>query len=176
MEESELKQIPLTALFAALAIVLPQFFHLLGLGAIFLPMFLPVTAGAMLLSWKFALTLALVAPVTSWLITGMPPLVPPILPVITAELLVIALIASYLRFQRQLHVWIALIAAIIVDRLFLFVLVSVIAPLFGWKNPLFSVGIVAGGLPGIALQLIVIPPVMHFIRDKYPQYYNLKDR
>ena len=81
MKESELKQIPLTALFAALAVALPQFFHMLGLGAVFLPMFLPVTAGAMLLSWKFAFTLALIAPITSWLITGMPPIVPPILPV-----------------------------------------------------------------------------------------------
>ncbi len=173
MEENELKQIPLTAFFAALAIALPQFFHLLGLGAVFLPMFLPVAAGAMLLSWKFALTLALIVPITSWLITGMPPLVPPILPVIVAELAIIALSASYLRYHRGMNVWIALFTAILLDRIFLFILVSFLAPLFGWNHPLFSVGIVASGLPGIALQIIVIPLVMRFIKEKYPQYYNL---
>ncbi len=172
MKEQDLRQIPLTAFFAALAVALPQLFHLLGLGAVFLPMFLPVTTGAMLLSWQFALALALIAPMTSWLLTGMPPLVPPVLPVVIAELIVIALGASYLRFHKQMNVWLTLLTVLLLDRLFLFLLVSFIAPIFGWDHPLFSLGIVASGLPGIALQIIAIPLVMRFVEEKYPQYYK----
>ena len=38
------------AFFAALGLILPVFFHLFGLGSTFLPMFLPILAGSLLLS------------------------------------------------------------------------------------------------------------------------------
>jgi len=175
MQESELRQIPLSALFIASGIVLPPVFHLAGLGATFLPMFLPVLLGGMLLTWRFALLTAIITPLASWPLTGMPPIVPPVLPVMLVELPLAAVLCSAIRVHLRKSVWLALLTAILADRLVLFLIASVFAPLFGWNHPLFSASIVISGLPGIGLQLIIIPPVMKMIRKKYPHWYYLND-
>lgn len=175
MQESELKQIPLSALFIASGIVLPPVFHLAGLGATFLPMFLPVLLGGMVLTWRFALLTAVLTPLASWLLTGMPPVVPPVLPVMLVELSVAALLCSVIRVHLRKSVWLALVTAILADRLVLFLIVKVMAPLLGWNHPLFSISIVISGLPGIVLQLIIIPWVMKMIKSKFPQWYHLNN-
>ncbi len=168
MDRSELRQIPLTALFAALGVVLPPVFHIFGLGSTFLPMFLPVMLGSMLLSWKFALVLAIFAPLTSWLLTSMPPLVPPILPLMTAELVLVALIISILHAHLQWSVWFTLIIAIIMDRLLLFIMVTFVASWMNLDPAIFSIAMVVSGLPGIILQLLVIPLALKLIQQKFP--------
>lgn len=170
MKENELRQIPLTALFAAVAVVLPQFFHLLGLGATFLPMFLPIMLGSLLLTWKFALVLAILPPLVSFLLTAMPPLVPPILPIMLIELICIALILSIVHRHLKKPLWLALGLAILTDRLILFVIVSIVAPLLGFTNPIFTLALVASGIPGIILQIITIPLTLKLIEKKFPQW------
>lgn len=170
MSEQELRQIPLTALFITAAVLFPQFFHLFGLGATFLPMFLPVFAGAMILSWKFTLVLGVSSPLISWLFTGMPPLIPPVLPVMIAELGSAALLISVLRYHRKKPVWLALGIGILWDRLLLFFLVTVVAPLFGITHPLFSIALVASGIPGIVLQLVIIPQFIPLLLKRFPEY------
>ncbi|HES58841.1 MAG: hypothetical protein JW956_05160 [Calditrichaceae bacterium] len=170
MPNNELRQIPLTALFAAAAVILPQFFHLLGLGPMFLPMFLPVMLGSFLITWKFAIVLAILPPVVSFVITGMPPLVPPILPIMLAELVIIALVISVICVHLKKTFWLGLITAIIFDRLLLFIIVSWMAPLFGFTHPIFTWALVSTGLPGIIMQLIAIPLALKLIYKKYPQW------
>lgn len=172
MNERDIKQIPLTALFAALGVLLPQFFHLVGMGSIFLPMFLPVMMGSLLLTWRFALSLAVICPLVSWAITGMPPLAPPVLPVMLSELVVLALTLSIIRVHLKKSYWIALILGILFDRLILVIIVFFLAPFFGLDHPLFSVALVTAGVPGIILQLITIPVTMLLIRQKMPQLLN----
>jgi hypothetical protein len=168
MDRSELRQIPLAALFAALGVVLPPIFHVFGLGSTFLPMFLPVMLGSMLLSWKFALVLAIFAPLTSWLLTGMPPLVPPILPLMLAELVLLALICSVLHVHLQRSVWFTLLIAIIADRLLLFFMVTFAASWLSLDPAVFSIALVVSGLPGIVLQLLVIPLALKLLQQKFP--------
>jgi niacin transporter len=170
MTNNELRQIPLTALFAATAVILPQFFHLIGLGQAFLPMFLPIMLGCFLLTWKFALILALLPPLVSFIITGMPPLVPPILPIMLIELVIIALIISIISVHLNKSFWISLPIAIIVDRLVLFFIVNLIAPLLGFDHPIFTLALVGSGIPGIIMQIIVIPLALKLIYEKYPQW------
>lgn len=170
MTNNELRQIPLTALFAATAVILPQFFHLVGLGPAFLPMFLPIMMGSFLLTWKFALVLAILPPLVSFAITGMPPLVPPILPVMLVELIIISLIISVFSVHLKKSIWLALPLAIICDRILLFLIVSWIAPILGFNHPIFTIALVGSGIPGIVLQIIVIPLALKLINDKYPQW------
>ncbi len=170
LSTQELKQIPLTAFLAVAAILLPQAFHMFGLGPVFLPMFLPVMLGGLLLTWRFALALAVIAPITSWLFTGMPPLVPPVLPIMLVELTVISLLLSILHVHKKKNLWFALLTAIVADRLLLFVLISWIAPWFGWHHPLFSISLVLSGIPGIVLQLVVLPLSVRLIRQKWTIY------
>jgi hypothetical protein len=175
LEDKELRQIPLVALFTALGIIFPQFFHLLGLGSAFLPMFLPVMVGSMLLSWRYVLLMAFLCPVISWLLTSMPPIAPPILPVLTIELIVVSLVISLLRFYSNLSVWLILIFAIVIDRLVLLGMILIIAPWFGIDHPLFSIGIIAAGIPGIVLQIVTIPYAVYLIEKKYPQWKPKQD-
>jgi hypothetical protein len=172
VDEQYIRQIPLTALFASLGIVLPQFFHLIGLGSIFLPMFLPVMMGSMLLTWRFALALAVICPVVSWAITGMPPVAPPVLPVILAELTVLSLTISIIHVHLRKSFWLALSVGILTDRATLLILVYLLTPLFGLEHPLFSLALVTAGFPGIVLQLITIPLAMVLIRQRFPQLVN----
>ncbi len=170
INEEDLNQIPRAALFAALSVILPQFFHLVGLGAIFLPMFLPVMLGSMLLKRRFAFSVAFISPLISWILTGMPPLAPPVLPVITLELTAVSLTISTLRVHHHKTVMLSLTAGILVDRLLLFIVVILISPLFGIDNSFFSLALVMSGIPGIILQLIAIPLAMRLIQQKFPQY------
>lgn len=175
LPDHELRQIPITAFFTAMAVLLPQLFHVIGLGPAFLPMFLPVMMGSMLLSWKFALALAVIAPLVSWGFTGMPPLVPPVLPVILAELTAISLILSLLHVHLKRPVWLALLLAITADRLLLFALIYLVAPLFGLKGPFFSLSLVLVGIPGIVIQILVIPAALKLIDQKFPHYFEFGD-
>ncbi|MFC2088675.1 ECF transporter S component [Calditrichota bacterium] len=174
MNEHEIRQIPLTAILAASGIILPQFFHMLGIGSTFLPMFLPIVLGSMLLHWRFALSLAIICPLVSWLLTGMPPMLPPVLPIMLIELSAMALVISLIRVHLNKAVWIALISGILVDRILLFLIVLAVAPLLGFTHPIFSYALVFSGTPGIVLQLITIPVAMKFIEQKFPQYITEK--
>ena len=170
MDQNKLRQIPLVALFAALAIIFPQLFHFLGLGPAFLPMFIPVLVGSMFLTWRFVLLLAVLSPGISWLITGMPPLAPPILPVLILELSVAGLTVSILRMRTNLPTWLVLIFAVVVDRLILFILTIIIGPLLDISHPFFSVAVLAAGIPGIILQFMTVPLSVYLIEKKYPDW------
>ena len=177
MQDTEIRQIPLTALIIALAVVFPQFFHLIGLGAAFLPMYLPIMIGSMFLSWKFVVLSAVISPLISWLITGMPPIVPPVLPVLIIELLVIGILISLLRQYSQLSVWLITILAVLADRIILLLLVEGIAPLLGITSEFFSAAVVLAGLPGSIVQISVVPFTVLLIEKKYPQWKkNIKTR
>jgi hypothetical protein len=170
MKETELRQIPLTSLLAVAGIILPQFFHLLGLGSVFLPMFLPVMLGALILSWRFAITLAAITPLASFFISGMPPLTPPILPVMLTELILISSLLSLVHVHLHKNMWLALVVAILADRLFLFVIVFFIASWFGLPKMFASISFVLSGIPGIIMQLVILPAVLTYIKKKYPHY------
>ena len=171
MNESELRQIPLTALLAVTGVIFPQFFHLLGLGATFLPLFIPVMLGGFLLRWRFAVTLAIIAPMASFFLTGMPPITPPVLPLVICELIISATIISFMFVYKHLNKWLALILAILADRIFLFFVVFILAPVFGLPQLFTSVSLVLSGIPGIILQLVVLPAALSFIEIKFPQYF-----
>ncbi len=170
MQEKQIQQIPLVALFAALGIIFPQLFHLFGLGPTFLPMFLPVLVGCMFIDWRFALLLGLLSPTVSWLLTGMPPIAPPILPLLIIELCITGLVVSILRKTTDWSVWVILPIGLLVDRVILFVIVLIVAPLFNIDHPLFSLALVVAGMPGIILQLLVVPAAVKMIERKYPHW------
>lgn len=166
------RHIPIASLFAALGVVFPIFFHLVGLGSAFLPMFLPIIMGSLLLPRTSAISIAIITPLISFLFTGMPPIYPPILPLVLIELMVVSFICSELFFKRKLSVWLTLAIALIFDRGILFIFVLLLTPLFGLPEDIFSVGAVLHGIPGIVLILLTIPFVVGFLKGKYPEILN----
>ena len=99
-------------------------------------------------------------PVASGLLTGMLPLYPPYCLVMSAEMaLASGLAATIYRLTRP-RIWPALLAAIIFDRVTSIALTYALAGTFGLPPRVVSIASFAQGLPGIALQIAVIPLVM----------------
>jgi len=68
------------SLFLGLGVLVPQIFHMTGIGgAVFLPMHIPVILAGMLVCPMIGLYVGIFAPVISFLLTGMPPVSPPVM-------------------------------------------------------------------------------------------------
>ena len=166
----DIRRIPLAAMFTALGVLFPQLFHLLGLGSTFLPMFLPVLTAAVLLRVRLAMTVAVLTPILSWMLTGMPPLSPPILPLLIIELIATAALVSILRLQLRWAVLPAIAAGFLLDRLLLLVIIEAVTAISGIHHPLLGPAAVLAGIPGVVMNLAVIPPVILLIERRYPQF------
>lgn len=148
-------------IFGALALVLPFFFHLVHLGSIFMPMYLPLMALSFFVHPLPAALTAFIIPLLSGLLTGMPPFYPPVAPVMSIELSVLAALVAWIhpRFPK-LPVIALLAGALIIGRflqagLFYFCASQMELP------AKFVAGIsFISGWPGIILMLVVIPPVV----------------
>jgi len=156
------KQITLTSLFLALCIIVPMLFHFIGAGAMFLPMFLPILLAGFLIEFPLAILVGLLGPWISALITGMPPLFPTAL-IMSVEGLTAAGIISYLYHQKKLNFWICLIAGILMERVSLVIMGFTIAPLLGLPGELFSIYKLTESLPGVLLQLILLPIILKML-------------
>lgn len=148
-------------IFGALALVMPFFFHLLHLGPLFLPMYLPLVALAFFVRPGVSVLTAVIVPILSGCLTGMPALYPPIAPIKSIELGLMALAIGLLPKRHPLAVLVPVLA---LGRLVNVGLFYVAAK---WLD--LPAGFVAGasflaGWPGIVLLLIVIPPVVKAVR------------
>ena len=147
-----------TSVFVAFGVILPIAFHFVGaMGPVFLPMHIPVLMAGLFLGPVSGLTVGVITPVLSSVLTGMPPLIP-ILPLMVMELAVYGTVAGYLYQVRHLPLAVALITAMIAGRLAALVGVYGLANLFHLKlTPMAYLAGLTAGLPGIAVQLIVVP-------------------
>lgn len=157
------KYITHIALYLALAVLLPLGFHALGiLGRVFLPMHIPVLLAGFLVGPFAGLIVGLLAPGISFILTGMPPTYA--VPLMTLELAIYGLIAGLAYNRLRLNIYVALLAAMILGRL-MFGLGLLVLGMF-MELPysaaaFFSAsGALVAGLPGIAVQIVLIPIVV----------------
>jgi hypothetical protein len=150
----------ISAAMAALALILPVAFHAVGLGSKFLPMLLPLLLNAFLVGWRWAVGTAAAVPWISAFAMGMPPLYPPVAAVISVEGAVMAAVAATIFRRGERSVWVALLPAVLAGRLVSLGFTFLLARLFGLPPALASVARLLEGLPGVALQLAVIPLVL----------------
>lgn len=156
-----------SALYLALAVLLPIGFHALGIaGRIFLPMHIPVLLAGFLAGPWSGLVVGLLAPGLSHLLTGMPPTYA--VPLMSLELPMYGLVAGIAYDRLRLNVYIALILAMVLGRV-MFGLGLLVLALF-MELPYtaakyFSMGgAIATGLPGIAVQLLLIPLIVAAVK------------
>lgn len=156
----------LAGLLLSAALVLPIFFHLLGLGSAFLPMFFPLALAGFLVAPPLAMIVGVAAPLLSALLTGMPPFYPPIAFIMMAEGLLFTALPQPL--QRLLHLpdWLTLLFILLLDRALLFVLIKAMAVFMELPPWLLGWAAVANGLPGLALMLAVLPWLLPTLRAK----------
>ncbi len=157
-----LKQLVLSAVCLALAIVLP---FLTGqipqIGSMLCPMHIPVLLCGFVCGAPWGAAVGLIAPLlrSAWL--GMPPLFPTAV-CMAAEMAVYGAVAGllYARFPRKkVYIYasllIAMVAGRIVWRAVRFACTGLDASKFGFSA--FWAGAVTTALPGIVLQIVLIP-------------------
>ena len=128
----------------ALGVVLPIAFHSIpNAGSIFLPMHIPVLLCGLLCGPLYGLLCGILAPLISSFVTGMPPMA--ILPGMTAELAVYGLISGLL------------IQKLPVKKPLASIYLSLIFRAGQYSLQVWVTGSFITALPGIVIQLILIP-------------------
>jgi hypothetical protein len=159
------RDLAFAGVFGAAGLLLPFIFHVIHLGHIFMPMYIPLVALGFLVRPGTAAATGFIVPVLSAALTGMPPLYPPVAPIMAIELSLIAgTVAVVSRHAPSLSIWILLPAVLITGR-FINAGLSYFA---AWVMDL-PAGYIAGisfvaGWPGILLMLIIIPPVIRSVQ------------
>lgn len=163
MKDSMTKKLVLAGLFIALGIILPIAFHTIeGAGSVFLPMHIPVLISGFFLDWPFALAVGMLTPLLSSTITGMPPVFPAMVFMIF-ELATYGVIVSLFYRKLEKNTYVSLISSMICGRLVSGFVVWILGTFFAAQLPgpiLFIKGAIVKGIPGIIIQLILIPIII----------------
>lgn len=155
------REIAYCGVFGAAALLLPVFFHVVRLGHVFMPMYLPLVTLAFFVRPRASALTALVVPILSGAVTGMPPFYPPVALVMAVELATMAAVIGWTRGHfGRIPVWAVLSATLIFGRL-----ISVALLIAAARMMQLSAGFLAGisllsGWPGLVLMMIVVPIIV----------------
>lgn len=156
----------MAAMLMAAGFVLPFFTgQIPQIGKMLCPLHLPVLLCGLLCGWKYGLAVGFVLPLLRSATLGMPPMFPTGI-AMAFELAAYGFLAGFLyarsRWQCVISLYRCLIAAMIAGRLVWGAACVVLLGLgkleFSWQA--FLSGAVLSAIPGIVLQLLVIPAVM----------------
>lgn len=156
------RKIVYTGLFAALGVVIPQLLHMIapGMGQVFLPMHYPTIIAAMLLGPASGLIVALVS-IFVGMSLGMPTFLPAGVFMIF-ELSTYGLVMGLLYNKKKLPSYVSLIITMVAGRIVYIAGIQIALRLFAVKlPPIFgSIAMFAGSIPGMIIQLIIIPTLI----------------
>lgn len=164
-----LRKLVLSAMFLAIGMVLPFFTgQIQQIGNMLLPMHLPVLLCGLVCGWQYGAGVGLVLPLVRSLMFGMPPLYP-VAAAMAVELavygLIIGLIYGLFRRQNVGAVYVALIPAMILGRAAWggtqVLLLGLKDMPFTWSA--FITASVLNAIPGILLQLLLVPAIMSML-------------
>ena len=155
-------KITTTAVLLAIGIILPTIFHATGIsGKIFLPMHIPVLIGGLILGGRLGLLIGVLLPILNHLVTGMPAL--PFLYTMIFELGVYGLSTGLLYKKLHMNMIPSLVTGMLLGRLAsgigFFLLTYITTGKLGSLS-MFLKGAFVVGLPGIIIQLILIPVII----------------
>ena len=155
----------LSALFLALAYVMP---FLTGqipeIGSMLCPLHIPVILCGFICGWKYGLVIGLIAPLFRSLTLGMPPIFPTATSM-SFELAAYGAISGVMYNilpKKKLYIYCSLLTAMIIGRIIWGIAMFIC---MGIKNSPFTfnafiAGAFVNALPGIILQIIVIPVII----------------
>ena len=177
MKNDMVKNMTLAAMFMAIGLLLPILTgQIPQFGNMMLPMHIPVILCGLICGWKYGMVVGLILPGFRYLLFGMPPLFapfPPFHPIMIPmifELATYGFLAGFLyqrsRWQCVIALYRSMIIAMIGGRIVLGLVMALHVPLisnsFTWTAfvPAFIAGAVTMAIPGIIIQLTLIPVIM----------------
>ncbi len=163
--KKNIQNMTLAAMFLALGLVLP---FLTGqipqIGNMLLPMHIPVLLCGLICGWQYGGVVGFITPLLRNMLFGMPPMPAGI--AMAFELAAYGIIAGYLyghsKWKCVVSLYRSLLIAMVGGRIVWaaarIVLVGAASVPFGWKA--FISGALLTAIPGIILQLVLIPTIM----------------
>ena len=161
----------LSALFLALAYIFP---FLTGqipeIGAMLCPMHIPVFVCGFICGWQWGLAVGFAAPILRSAALGMPPMFPTAL-CMAFELAVYGAVSGFMRKilpGRKIYIYCSMIIAMIIGRVIwgtaMYFCIVAQGGAFGMTA--FLTGAVTNAIPGIILQLVMVPVIV-MVTEKY---------
>ncbi len=171
MKNKKLKNIVLSALFIATAYVLPFLTgQIPDIGNMLCPMHLPVILCGFICGWQYGLAAGVISPLLRSLTISMPALFPRAV-CMAAELAAYGMIAGlmYKIFpKKKIYIYPSLIISMIAGRIVwgfaMFISMGILGKSFGFSY--FMAESVFNAIPGIIIQLIVIPLAVMLINKR----------
>ncbi len=163
------KKLTLSALFLALGLVMPFLtMQIPEIGNMMLPMHIPVLICGFVCGWKYGLLIGCITPILRSMVFGMPYMMPTAV-AMAFELATYGAMAGllYVIFKKtKIGTYLSLLGAMITGRI-IWGIVSVgiykaMGMVFSWE--LFIGGALLQAIPGIVLQLVVIPPIIILLK------------
>ncbi|HWQ61666.1 MAG TPA: ECF transporter S component, partial [Negativicutes bacterium] len=132
---------------------------------------IPVFIAGLFLGGYAGLAVGALTPVFSSLLTGMPPAMPS-LPVMAVELAIYGAAGGYLYNGRRWNLLVSLAAAMVAGRLgaalALYVMINMLKITIDFTA--YMTGALVTGLPGIAIQLAVVPLLVKRLQTIFVKY------
>ena len=161
-----IKNLTLTAMLLAIGLVLPLLTgQIPQIGNMLLPMHIPVFLCGLICGWQYGAAVGFILPLLRYAIFGMPVLFPTGI-AMSFELLTYGLVAGLLyglsRWQCVIALYRSMIAAMLAGRavwgIVQMILLGITGDGFTWQ--MFMAGAFLNAVPGIIVQLILIPAIM----------------
>ena len=167
MKRSSALRLVLAAMFTALGILLPMAFHLLPpvppfgqLGMVLLPMHIPVLLCGFIIGSQYGALTGFIVPLLASAITGRP-MFWPIAAAMALELAAYGFFAGFL--SRRFNTVISLVGAMLAGRVVMglanVILLGISGESYGFSTFITDAFVTA--LPGIVIQLIIIPFILY---------------
>lgn len=138
------------------------------IGNMLLPMHIPVLVCGFVCGWKYGFLVGFVTPILRSMVFGMPYMMPTAVTMafeLAAYGFVAGLLYSRLR-HKKIGIYLSLVVAMIAGRIIWgvisFVIFEAMGSAFTWE--LFMAGALLQAVPGIVLQLVMIPPIVFVLR------------
>ncbi|MBO5432845.1 MAG: ECF transporter S component [Clostridia bacterium] len=166
MKNKKLQNLVLSAMFLGLGLVLPFFTgQIPQIGNMLLPMHLPVILCGFICGWKYGLVVGAITPVLRSAVFGMPPMYPTAI-AMAFELAAYGFLVGFLfrnaRWQCLKSLYRCLIISMLGGRVVWGIVMTVILGLGenGFTLTAFLTGAFLNAIPGIIVQLILVPAIM----------------
>ena len=166
MYRNEIRKLTISSMLFALGLVLP---FLTGqipqIGSMLLPMHIPVFLCGLICGWRYGAMVGLLVPVVRTFLFGMPPMFPTAV-AMAFELCTYGFVAGFVYFRKGYFclksLYKAMVTAMIAGRVVWADAMTVLMGLNGgmFTFEMFAAGAFLNAIPGIIVQLLLIPAVM----------------
>ena len=164
-----IRKLTYSALFLALCLVLPFLTgQIPNIGSMLSPMHIPVLLCGMVCGWPWGLLVGFIAPIMRSLLFGMPPMFPTAISM-AFELAAYGAISGILYKvlpKKPAYTYVSLIVAMIGGRvvwgLARYIIAGLQSTTFTFEA--FVAGAITGGIPGIILHIVIIPPLVMLLK------------